>query len=65
MACAECPKIIGNKAILEFRSEATQKNGKPYNNFYVWIMIFNDQGRAIEIREYMNSALVRETMVEN
>ena len=46
---------MGNKAYVEFRGEATQLNGKPYNNQYLWIMIFDDQGHAQEIREYLDT----------
>ncbi|KAF8190975.1 hypothetical protein K438DRAFT_1762902 [Mycena galopus ATCC 62051] len=55
--------IVGNKAIAELRSEAVQKNGKPYCNRYVWILIFSeDTGKIVEIREYLDTAHVQESL---
>ena len=56
---------MGNKAYVEFRGEATQLNGKPYNNLYLWIMIFDNQGHAQEIREYLDTKLVQEVFTNN
>ena len=56
---------MGNKAYVEFRGEATQLNGKPYNNQYLRIMIFDDQGHAQEIREYLDTRLVQEVFTNN
>jgi ketosteroid isomerase-like protein len=58
-------KVVGNKAYVEFRGEATQLNGKPYNNQYIWVMIFDDQGHAQEIREYLDTRLVQEVFTNN
>lgn len=58
-------KVVGNKAYVEFRGEATQLNGKPYNNQYLWVMIFDDQGHAQEIREYLDTRLVQEVFTNN
>ncbi|KAF8190973.1 hypothetical protein K438DRAFT_1970722 [Mycena galopus ATCC 62051] len=58
--------IVGNKAIAELRSEAVQKNGKPYCNRYVWILIFSeDTGKIVEIREYLDTAHVQEVIEGN
>ncbi|KAI5476783.1 hypothetical protein MNV49_007298 [Pseudohyphozyma bogoriensis] len=57
--------VIGNKVVAECYGTATQKNGKPYNNKYCWILIFNDERRIVEIREYLDTALVYETRVGN
>jgi ketosteroid isomerase-like protein len=32
---------------------------------FCWIFIFNDAGKIVEIREYMNTALVQEVMTTN
>ncbi|KAK7028617.1 ketosteroid isomerase [Favolaschia claudopus] len=62
----KCIDIIGNnKAILEVESQATQRNGNPYNNRYVWILIFTDEGKVVKIREYLDTALVQEVMQTN
>ncbi|KAJ6575547.1 hypothetical protein DFH09DRAFT_1276769 [Mycena vulgaris] len=53
--------VIGNKAIVEAYGEAMQLNGRPYNNRYAWFLIFSEEtGKIVEIREYMDTALVQE-----
>ncbi|MCJ1330083.1 hypothetical protein MMC10_006764 [Thelotrema lepadinum] len=58
-------KVFGPKAYVEYRGEATQLNGEPYNNDYIWVMVFNDHGKATEIREYLDTGLVREVFANN
>ncbi|KAK7055531.1 ketosteroid isomerase [Favolaschia claudopus] len=57
--------VAGNKAFVELAGTATQLNGRPYNNRYMWIMIFNDTGKVVEVREYFDTALVQELMQTN
>ncbi|MCJ1432677.1 hypothetical protein MMC27_002034 [Xylographa pallens] len=57
--------VLSSKAYVEFKGEATQNNGKPYNNNYLWVMIFDDHGHAIEIREYLDTGLVKEVFASN
>jgi ketosteroid isomerase-like protein len=57
--------VVGNKAYTEFQGEATQLNGKPYNNYYLWVLIFEDDGLIHEIREYLDTGLVREVFTNN
>ncbi|MCJ1394386.1 hypothetical protein MMC18_007264 [Xylographa bjoerkii] len=57
--------VVGSKAYVEFRGEAIQNNGKPYDNNYLWVMIFDDHGHATEIREYLDTGLVKEVFAEN
>ncbi|KAH9203614.1 hypothetical protein DL95DRAFT_472217 [Leptodontidium sp. 2 PMI_412] len=58
--------IIENKAVIEASGSATQKNGNPYENLYCWIMTFdNESGKAVVIKEYMNTALVKEVIETN
>ncbi|KAG4438499.1 hypothetical protein IFR05_006022 [Cadophora sp. M221] len=58
--------IIGNKAVVEASGFATQKNGNTYENNYCWIMTFDDEsGKAVVIKEYMNTALVKEVIATN
>ena len=58
-------KVVGSKAYVEFKGEATQNNGKPYDNHYMWVMIFNEDGHAFEIREYLDTGLVKEVFASN
>lgn len=32
---------------------------------FVWILLFDETGKIVKIREYMNTALVREVMTNN
>ncbi|MCJ1405574.1 hypothetical protein MMC11_008802 [Xylographa trunciseda] len=57
--------VIDSKAYVEFKGEATQNNGKPYNNNYIWVMIFDEHGHATEIREYLDTGLVAKVFAEN
>ncbi|KAJ7176212.1 hypothetical protein C8R43DRAFT_914101 [Mycena crocata] len=58
--------IVGNKAIVEAYGEATQLNGNPYNNRYAWFFIFSEEtGKIVEIREYIDTALVQEVQQTN
>ncbi|KAJ7912395.1 hypothetical protein B0H13DRAFT_2660118 [Mycena leptocephala] len=57
--------IVGNKAIVEAYGVATQGNGRPYNNRYAWFLIFSEAtGKIVEIREYLDTALVQEVHEE-
>ena len=58
-------QVVGHKAYVEFRGEATQLNGKPYNNYYLWVMMFDDHGHAQEIREYLDTGLVKDVFANN
>ncbi|KAJ7673878.1 hypothetical protein DFH06DRAFT_978854 [Mycena polygramma] len=53
--------VIGNKAILEAYGEATTLKGLPYNNRYAWFFLFSEEtGKIVEIREYLDTALVQQ-----
>ncbi|KAH8767844.1 hypothetical protein BGZ57DRAFT_766626, partial [Hyaloscypha finlandica] len=60
--------IIGLKAIVEYSGYATQKSGKPYNNKWICQLIYRseaERAKLINIREYINTALVREVAEGN
>ncbi|TRM63087.1 hypothetical protein BD626DRAFT_32873 [Schizophyllum amplum] len=57
--------IAGNVAIAETAGVATQKNGKPYNNKYCWVLFFSPEGIITEIHEYLNTALLERVYAEN
>ncbi|KAL8292860.1 hypothetical protein RQP46_000554 [Phenoliferia psychrophenolica] len=55
--------IVGDKAFAQCEGRATQKNGAPYNDNYCWIMRFDSEtGKVVELREYLNTALVQEVL---
>ncbi|KAF4631859.1 hypothetical protein G7Y89_g6270 [Cudoniella acicularis] len=54
------------KAIVEASGSAVQNNGKPYHNRFAWFLIFSEEtGKIVEIREYMNTELVKEVHTTN
>ncbi|KIY48063.1 hypothetical protein FISHEDRAFT_59197 [Fistulina hepatica ATCC 64428] len=58
--------VSPTKAIVETISDATQRNGKPYNNTFCWIFIFSPKtGKIVKIREYLNSALLLQLLENN
>ncbi|KAI4144470.1 MAG: hypothetical protein LQ340_006636 [Diploschistes diacapsis] len=57
--------VVGLKACVEFRGKAVQLNGKPHDNNYLWVMIFDEHGHAQEIHEYLDTALAKEVFTTN
>ncbi|KAJ7773889.1 hypothetical protein B0H16DRAFT_1304151 [Mycena metata] len=58
--------VVGNKAIAQASGEAVQLNGKPYVNHYAWFLTFSeDTGKVVEIREYLDTALLYEVNTTN
>lgn len=51
-------------AIVEMQALSTQKNNKPFNNEYCWIVKFNETGIITNVRAYLDSTLVKE-LIEN
>ncbi|KAJ7500987.1 hypothetical protein B0H11DRAFT_1908307 [Mycena galericulata] len=59
-------QVVGNKAIIQAYGEGVQLNGKPYNNHYAWFFTFSEEtGKVVEIREYLDTALVHEVNTTN
>ena len=51
-------------AAVELQSLSTALNGKPFNNRYCWIARFSN-GTIVEVRAYLDSALVQQLIDEN
>jgi uncharacterized protein len=51
-------------AVVEMESISTALNGKPFNNTYCWVLYFRDDV-IIEVRAYVDSALVQKVIDEN
>lgn len=49
-------------ASVETKGEATRKNGKPYDNEYVWLTRWNDEGKMVEIRSYFDTMLSEQVL---
>ena len=56
--------VDGNTAAVELQSLSTAMNGKPFNNRYCWIARFSN-GTIVEVRAYLDSALVQQLIDEN
>ena len=56
--------VSGDWAIVELRSEATAKNGLRFDNRYCWVCRFENE-TIVEVRAYLDSALVARLFVEN
>ena len=51
-------------AVVEMESISTALNGNPFNNTYCWVVYFRDDS-IIEVRAYVDSALVQKVIDEN
>ncbi|MDD4378116.1 nuclear transport factor 2 family protein [Methanobacterium aggregans] len=51
-------------AVVEMESISTALNGKPFNNTYCWVVYFQDEV-IVEVRAYVDSALVQRVIDEN
>ena len=56
--------VDGDTAVVELQSLSTALNGKPFNNTYCWIVRFSN-GTIVEVRAYLDSALVQQLIDEN
>lgn len=53
--------VDGDTAIAELKAESTTIDGRPFHNTYCWICRF-DGDTIVEVRAYVDSALVAETI---
>ncbi len=56
--------VDGDSAAVEMESLSTALDGKPFDNRYCWIVRFSD-GTIVEVRAYLDSALVQRLIDEN
>ncbi|KAF7561200.1 hypothetical protein G7046_g2960 [Stylonectria norvegica] len=56
--------VDGWWACVETRGEATRKSGVEYNNEYVWMIRFNDEGKIVEITSYFDTHLSEQVLAE-
>ncbi|BCH23316.1 nuclear transport factor 2 family protein [Mesorhizobium sp. L-8-3] len=56
--------VSGDVAVVELVSGATARNGMRFDNHYCWVVRF-DGGTIVEVRAYLDSALVAELFREN
>src|SRR5215217_6594227 len=56
--------VDGDSAAVEMESLSTALNGKPFDNRYCWVTRFSN-GTIVEVRAYLDSALVQQLIEEN
>jgi len=56
--------VDGDTAAVELRSLSTALDGKPFDNTYCWVARFSN-GTIVEVRAYLDSALVQQLIDEN
>ncbi|MEI6623226.1 MAG: nuclear transport factor 2 family protein [Actinomycetes bacterium] len=56
--------VDGDQAVVELDALSTQNNGRPFANQYCWVCRF-DGDQIVEVRAFLDSALVRETIEGN
>jgi ketosteroid isomerase-like protein len=56
--------VDGDTAAVEMESLSTALNGKPCDNRYCWVTRFSN-GTIVEVRAYLDSALVKQLIAEN
>jgi ketosteroid isomerase-like protein len=56
--------VFGGTAAVELEALSTALNGKPFSNRYCWICRF-ESGTIMEVRAYLDSALVKQLLDEN
>jgi hypothetical protein len=54
----------GDWASVELHGDAPAKNGMPFDNRYCWVCRF-ERGSIVEVRAYLDSALVQRLVDEN
>ena len=57
--------VDGQQAVAELSADATQNNGKPFNNKYAWVLKYDDSGFINEVRAFLDGELVNEAINEN
>jgi uncharacterized protein len=56
--------VDGDLAAVELKANAMAKNGTNFANEYCWICQF-EEGKIINVRAYLDSALVKKMLEEN
>ncbi len=56
--------VSGDWAAVELEANATARNGLRFDNRYCWLTRFAD-GKIVEVRAYLDSALVQRVFDEN
>ncbi|KAM5383583.1 hypothetical protein ACJZ2D_002032 [Fusarium nematophilum] len=49
---------------LEMEARATRKSGKPYYNRYCLVVRWNDEGKVVQVRDYLDMTVIAEVWKE-
>ncbi|KAK0932540.1 hypothetical protein LTR29_015868 [Friedmanniomyces endolithicus] len=52
-------------ATVELEANGVCKNGMPYPQRYAWVMRFDESGTIVQVRAYLDSALVQKAVDQN
>ncbi|KAF2804174.1 uncharacterized protein BDZ99DRAFT_467546 [Mytilinidion resinicola] len=52
-------------AVVELVADAECKNGMPFENTYAWCVRFDEEGMVVQVRAYLDSAMVKQAVEEN
>ncbi|KAI9688968.1 MAG: hypothetical protein M1822_000705 [Bathelium mastoideum] len=52
-------------AVTELKARGVCKNGLVYGNRYAWVHRWNEERKIVEVRAYLDSALVKQALEEN
>jgi len=52
-------------AAVELIAEAECKNGLNFDNTYCWVMRFDEEGKVVQVRAYLDSTIVKQALEEN
>ncbi|KAH8806120.1 hypothetical protein F5884DRAFT_860703 [Xylogone sp. PMI_703] len=57
--------VDGLWSTLELEARGVCKNGRQYVNAYALIMRWSEEGKVVEVRDYLDTALIKEVWEEN
>ena len=57
--------VSGQQAAVELSADGQQKNGRPFNNKYCWVVLYDREGVIQTVRAYLDGVLVNEAINEN
>lgn len=57
--------LDGDTAIAELLATSTTVEGAPFDNEYCWVCRFDDEGLIVEVRAYLDSAMVAYVVTHN
>ncbi|KAK5117465.1 hypothetical protein LTR85_008850 [Meristemomyces frigidus] len=67
--CLKVRNVIGGGdqewATVELVADAECKSGLKFDNTYAWCMRFDEAGRVVEVRAYLDSWMVKQAIEEN